>query len=315
VNTSRTTERKSVATENSAENDQEAPGRSGTTQQTGAVHGQLATCLVVELHPHPSYSRHHLTVPASQLSALAEQGDLAFREPLVITRDRTILDGYARWELAKQQGRLTLPCIEYELNEAEALHWLLQKHRGSKGLNAFSRTLLALELEPWLKEKARSNQRVGGQSKGSSKLTEAERVDVRSEVAAAAGVSVGNVSKVKRLMIAPPEIMQALFSGEISIHRAWLCIEESPEKQLEKFSLYQMKRGIRKTIKALISQHMPGGPPTVPDLGTLLKGLSAVEAGEPGSVSVEVVKVPGKRIFVSEDLLQALRSQQELPLT
>jgi hypothetical protein len=146
-------------------------------------------------------------------------------------------------------------------------------------------------------------------------LTEAERVDVRSEVAAAAGVSVGNVSKVKQLMIAPPEIMQALLSGEISIHRAWLSIEESPEKQLEKFSLNQMKRGITKTIKALISQHMPGGPPTVPDLGTLLKGLSAVEAGEPGSVGVAVVRVPGRRIFVSEDLFQALRSQQELPLT
>ena len=281
----------------------------------GAVQGQLVSCLAVELHPHPSYSRHHFTVPASQLSAIAELGDLAFLEPLVITRGRIIIDGYARWRLARLKGRLTLPCIQYELTEAEALCWLLQKHRGSKGLNAFSRTLLALELEPWLKVKGRSNQRAGGQNKGSSKLTEAERVDVRSEVAAAAGVSVGNVSKVKQLMIAPPEIMQALLSGEISIHRAWLCIEESPEKQLEKFSLYQMKRGIRKTIKALISQHMPGGPPTVPDLGTLLKGLSAVEAGEPGSVGVAVVRVPGRRIFVSEDLFQALRSQQGLPLT
>ena len=281
----------------------------------GAVQGQLVSCLAVELHPHPSYSRHHFTVPASQLSAIAELGDLAFLEPLVITRGRIIIDGYARWRLARLKGRLTLPCIQYELTEAEALCWLLQKHRGSKGLNAFSRTLLALELGPWLKEKGRSNQRAGGQNKGSSKLTEAERVDVRSEVAAAAGVSVGNVSKVKQLMIAPPEIMQALLSGEISIHRAWLCIEESPEKQLEKFSLYQMKRGIRKTIKALISQHMPGGPPTVPDLGTLLKGLSAVEAGEPGSVGVAVVRVPGRRIFVSEDLFQALRSQQGLPLT
>jgi len=36
------------------------------------------------------------------------------------------------------------------------------------------RILLALELEPWFKEKARSNLRAGGQNKGSSKLTEAE---------------------------------------------------------------------------------------------------------------------------------------------
>jgi hypothetical protein len=153
VNTSKTAERKSGATENPAENDREAQGRSGTAQRIGVVQGQLVSCLAVELHPHPSYSRHHFTVPASQLSAIAELGDLAFLEPLVITRGRIIIDGYARWKLARLKGRLTLPCIQFELTEAEALCWLLQKHRGSKGLNAFSRILLALELEPWLKEK------------------------------------------------------------------------------------------------------------------------------------------------------------------
>ena len=161
--------------------------------------GQLVTCRLDELNPHPSYVRHHLAVPASQLSALAERGDRAFLEPLMITQDRTILDGYARLELARLHGRATLPCIEYELTESEALHWLLQKHRRSSGLNDFTRILLALELEPWFKEKARSNQQAGGRQKGSSKLTEAGRLDVRSEIAAAAGVSVGNVTKVKQV--------------------------------------------------------------------------------------------------------------------
>ena len=44
--------------------------------------GQLVTCCLDELNPHPSYVRHHLAVPASQLSALAERGDRAFLEPL-----------------------------------------------------------------------------------------------------------------------------------------------------------------------------------------------------------------------------------------
>jgi hypothetical protein len=101
--------------------------------------GQLVTCRLDELRPHPSYARNCLTVPASQLSALAERGDHAFLEPLVITQDHTILDGYARLELARLQGRATLPCIAYELAESEALHWLLQKHRRSNGLNDFSR--------------------------------------------------------------------------------------------------------------------------------------------------------------------------------
>lgn len=78
----------------------------------------------------------------------------------MITQDCTILDGYARLELARRKGRATLPCIAYELTESEALHWLLQKHRRSNGLNDFTRTLLALELESYFKEKALSNQRL-----------------------------------------------------------------------------------------------------------------------------------------------------------
>ena len=66
-------------------------------------------------------TRHHLAVPASQLSALAGIGELAFREPIVITRDRFIIDGYARVELARIQDRLRLPCSEYQLTEEEAL--------------------------------------------------------------------------------------------------------------------------------------------------------------------------------------------------
>ena len=47
-------------------------------------------------------------------------------------------------------------------------------------------------------ETARQNQRVGGQNKGSSTLPEADRLDVRFAIASTAGVSVGNVSKVKQ---------------------------------------------------------------------------------------------------------------------
>ena len=154
---------------------------------------------VGDLHPHPAYVRHHLGVSASKLSALVEVGDLAFREPLAITDAGTIIDGHSRWELARLQGRAALPCIEYILSEEEALHWLIQRHGRSGHLNAFCRILLALELEPWLTEQARSHQKAGGENKGSSKLTEADRLDVRSRIAAVAGASTGNVTKVKQL--------------------------------------------------------------------------------------------------------------------
>lgn len=269
-------------------------------------------CRVDELHPHPSYVRHHLTVPIAKLSALAEVGDLAFREPLVITRDGTILNGHARWELARIQGRLTVPCIAYELTEMEALEWLLQSHRRSSGLSDFLRILLALELEPGFKEKARSHQRAGGQKKGSSNLTEAERVDVRSKVAAAAGVSVGSVSKVKQLReCALPEIRQALRDGEIRIHRAWLWSKAPPEKQREALLLYRSERGIKKTIRTLVSRHRSKSSPTVPDLGNLIRLLAALESSKSSPISVAVIKAPGRAVFLTEELFRALGSQEE----
>jgi len=231
--------------------------RSENGQQLDDIQRRLVTCRLDELRPHPSYVRHHLTVPAFQLSALTERGNLALLDPLVITRDRTILDGYALLELARQQGRPTLPCIELNLNEAEGLQWLLWKSRRSNGLNAFSRILLALDLEPGLKEKARSNQRAGGQNKGSSKLTEDKRLDVRSEVARAAGVSVGNVTKVRQLMkTANPKLQEALRAGQISIHKAWQWRQLSPQGQLRELGLYLGQRGTNKLIRRLIKRHV-----------------------------------------------------------
>ena len=230
----------------------------------------------------------------------------------MITQDHTIVDGYARWELARLQGLLTLPCMEYQLTEEEALHWLLQKHRRSNGFNDFSRILLALELETWFREKARSNQRAGGQKKGLSKLTEAERLDVRAEIAAAAGVSVGNVSKVRQLTIsAHLELLQALRSGQIRIHRAWLWSELSREEQVKALRLYRSKRGIKKTVRDLLSRHRPKRLPMEPDLSSLVRRLSALESSELAQVSVAVISAPGKTVFVTEELFQSLRPHQE----
>jgi hypothetical protein len=288
---------------------------SETGRQLDDIHDQLVTCHPDELHPHPSYVRLDLKVPASKLSALADVGDLAFREPLAITREGTILDGYARWQLAQLQGRSTLPCIEYKLTEAEALLWILQSHRRSNGLNDFIRILLALELEPGLKQKARANQRAGGQNKGSSNLTEPDTLEVRREIAAAAGVSTGNVSKVKQLMAAAhPEIVQALRREEISIHKAWLWSKEARETQLEELRFYRSKKGVNKTIKTLVSRHRPASSPTTLSVDDLTRLASAIASAKLGSVSLVVTNTPGRAVFVTEDLFRTLGTQKELAL-
>jgi hypothetical protein len=280
------------------------------------IQGQLVTCGLDELRSNPSYVRQHLTVSVSQLSALAELGDLAFREPLVITQDHIIIDGYARWELARLQRRPTLPCIAYNMSESEALESLLQRHRRSSGLTAFNRICLALELEPLYKEKARANQQAGGQNKGSSNLTEAGRLEVRNEIARLAGVSVGNVTKVKQLSTsADPDVIKALREKEISIHRAWLWSMLSSEEQREALWRYQSEEGIRKTIRKLVTEYCPKSSPSALNVGVLIKLVSAFQSGRLGSARLVSTNVAGKAVFVTEELLRTLEAQEELALT
>jgi hypothetical protein len=173
-----------------------------------------------------------------------------------------------------------------------------------------------MDLRPGLEEKAKSNQRSGGQNKGSSKLTEAERVDVRKEIARIAGVSVGNVTKVKQLTTnAHSDIIKALRAKELSIHRAWLWSNLSPGEQREQLWLCQSKRGIGKTIRRLLAPHLPKNSHAALNIGHLIKLVSALQSAKPDSVRVVSIDVPGKAIFVTEELLRTLNRQEKLTLT
>lgn len=275
--------------------------------------GRLVTRRVGELRPHASYVRHHLAVSASKLSALAEKPDLAFLEPLAITQDRTIIDGYVRWELARHLGREDLQCLEYRLSESDALQWLIQRHRRSTGLSSFTRILLALDLEPELREKARSNQQMGGQVKGSSKLTRAEKIDVRAQIAFLAGASVGNVDKVKHLKTAAHhELLMALHAGEISIHRAWTWCKQASSEQRESLMQYRSERGVRKTIGVLLSRHRSNASAKHNDLSDVVNRLGALDARELASIGIMTIKAPGRMLCVTEELLRALGLQKDI---
>ena len=105
------------------------------------------------------------------------------------------------------------------MSEEGALRWLIRRHRPSRGQNAFNRALLALDLDASRVETARANQKYGGQNKDSSNLTEAQTANVRSKIAAEAGVSSGTLDKVRKVKSADPKIREATRAGEISIHR------------------------------------------------------------------------------------------------
>jgi hypothetical protein len=203
----------------------------------------------------------------------------------------------------------TLDCLEYELSEEEALLWLIQKHQRSDGLNAFCRILLALELELWFKARARCHQQLGGQKKGSSNLTEADRLDVRSEIAATACASTGNVSKVKHLIsTAHPHVLEALRAGEVSIHKASILIRKA-DKQLDGLRMHQNRRGIATAVNSLLRAHRAQHSNEQLDALHIGMALARLGSKQNNAILVAEVKVPGVVLLLSTELREALTSQ------
>jgi hypothetical protein len=176
--------------------------------------------------------------------------------------------------------------------------------------------MLALELEPRFKDRALSNQQLGGQIKGSSILTKADRIDVRAQIATAAGVSVGNVSKVKSVITAAlPEILEALRNGEITIHRAatWL---RNPKTQLDELRWFRNRRGIERDVSTLLSKHGTQRAESAHrlDIHRVVNGMLAMVRCKAASVFVREVQIPGMALLLSSELVKALENQEELPL-
>lgn len=160
---------------------------------------------------HPALEELGWMGTVDQLNEAARLKDQPVLEPILITKNGTILTGFERWRLALLEGWRELDCIEYPLSEDESLPFILRHHRPRRGWNAFVRIRLALTLEPDLQQKALDNMRAGGKYKGWANLPEAQHMDVRHRIADVAGVGTRNVSNVKtRLKVAHPRLIAAL---------------------------------------------------------------------------------------------------------
>lgn len=234
--------------------------------------------IVEHLRAHPDFTKHSPGYSTAEISDLADRGESAYDDPLTITQDGYLIEGYALWQLAKLQKRPTIRCIVREMSREQALLHIIDRNRGSKGINDFVRILLALELEPWFKERAKRNQQIGGRRKGSSQLTGADRLDVRLEIARAAGVSTGNVSKVKLILEdAVPEVQEALRLGEISISRGATLARISPQGQLRELAEGRKHMGIHRTINILLKKHQPKHPRVCDGLRDVQRGMRKLQ--------------------------------------
>jgi hypothetical protein len=151
-------------------------------------------------------------------------------------------------------------------------------------------------------------------------LTEAETVDVRRELAAAAGVSVGTFSHVKQLLrTVDPSVREALCNGEIKIDRAWRWSKESLSCQRESLRRHRRHRGMERVAEKLVARQLKKLkseqlPATKWKNATSSKAVSRLAAPTPdilGSVDVIFIQVPGPWIALSEELSQLLGFREE----
>ena len=290
---------------------------STTTSQKRLVSWQVA-----KLRPHPSYARLGISISSSKLNVLLELGEDAFLVPLLVTSNGYVIDGYARLEVARLQGRATVECVEYDISEEEALRRLLLCHGPSPGLPPFTRIAMARGLTKSLKEKAFQHQQAGGRGKGSSKLAETERVDVRKEIARIAGVSVGSLTHaLDVLRTAEPEILQALYLGEIKIDRAWRWCKAPHSCQRENLRLYRRNRGMERVAEKLVARQARRMRRIGPHKSLwhnatsteAVRRLAALTPDKLNSVDVIFIKAPISVIALSVDIGQHLGFREETP--
>ena len=232
----------------------------------------------------------------------------------MITTNGTILAGFGSWRSAVFDGRHEINCIEYPLSEDDALQFIISHHQPRRGSNAFIRIRLALKLESSFQQRALDNMRAGGKYKGLANLPEAQHIDVRQEIAHAAGVGARNVSNVKTILKnAHSRLITALLDGALTINGAMQFCKLPWAEQLEQFIRHSEDRETGKVIRQSIARHKE--KKISPDVGAVLDALQQQEARQPGSVMVRVGRFQRTVILIGQDLLTGPYFQKELEPT
>ncbi|MGA7754565.1 MAG: hypothetical protein WCB05_17160 [Candidatus Sulfotelmatobacter sp.] len=231
-------------------------------------------------------------------------------EAVRITTSGVILDGFDVWQFAILNRCREIDCIEYPLDEHDALQFLIA-HHPRRSFNLFVRISLALTLEPFFQQKALENMQLGGKYKGLAKLPEAERISVRkkvAELAAAGDRNVHNVSKIWET--AHPRLIQALVAGDLKIGKAIQHCNLTKDKQLDEFVEGCEDRELHRVIRAAVSRrdNKNVGLDTV----AALKALLHQEQRQAGSVVVRTTRRQHTVILIGQDLLNSGIRQEEL---
>lgn len=267
------------------------------------LEGRPVVCSPEKLRLHRALEKLGWTGAINEFNNIARLKEQSVPEPILITTNGTILAGIGLWRSAVFNGIHALNCIEYPLSEDEALKFIISRYQPQHGWNPFVRIRLALSLEPSLQQTALANMRAGARHKGLAKLPEAQRIDVRQEIARVAGVGARNVSNVKTILQkGHPRLIEALRDGMLPINRAIQFYKLPRAEQPEQVIRYIEERETSKVIRLSIA--LPKGEKINPDVVSVLDALQHQEARRPGSVALRVGRHKRTVILVGQDYLR-----------
>lgn len=154
------------------------------------------------------------------------------REP-IITWDGTIIDGHNRYRICQKHAIVFRTFAKDFSSRDAAKIWIIENQFARRNLNTYSRSILALELEPLYAAEA-ERRMLAGKSNPTQNSSEGTKGETREKVAKAAGVSHDTIRKVKvieneansgnKTAIAAREEVKA---GTKSIHGAFIAIRHN----------------------------------------------------------------------------------------
>lgn len=168
------------------------------------------------------------------------------RDALIVWRrpegGDVLIDGHNRYKIAQENDlEYRTESREFE-DRTDAKLWILRNQLGRRNLNTYNRSVLALQLEPLIAEKARKNLRQGHEPLENS----TKAVDTREEIAKLANVSGNTIARVKTLEAkASPETKQELKAGTTSVNKAYTDLKkvEAIENSGNEFLKQQVRDG------------------------------------------------------------------------
>jgi hypothetical protein len=181
------------------------------------------------------------------------------REPLVVWNG-ILIDGHHRLSICLEHG-LPFKTVEpqEELEDAlDAKIWIVKNQFGRRNLTDFQKSILALELENLIKEKARKNSSDNNQKRKSIQIRENNECDldrtryktdaekrrdrVDGQLASIAGVSDLQIRRTRKILEKrSPEEINKLEAGEITIGEVYKDIRKKEHQ--EELAAHQLPEG------------------------------------------------------------------------